>query len=428
MLRDRVRRCLAECAGETLQPQVFPPLPRRRSSAAADEAGGGGPPPLPGGPLPPRMRAPVDPAIAAAAHTELQRALVSLLVEAAPTLQYPARPDTLLRMCCDRFAEVGRHAAVLDPGNVERALHELHGMCAHAIRVEPGGLVTWLEPNLLYDFQQRLIRSGPAPAPHAAGRMGPGGPAGPGGEAGGSGPGKGAGKKRSATAVHDELTEVLDLVDKKSIKQVEKQGQVDELLTRTLQPYPYLSHPHASPLTPPLTLPPRSTSCSPSSTSRQRSRRRRPSSSERLAARSSRSTAARARRRTARGSTAPAATRSTSTASSSRTPTSRSATARTSTRAGTWTSASSYTMRSTRATARRCSRAPRSSTRSRAPRPTSLGRTRFRGTMSRSSSTATYAPFRCRCSASLPSSWLTRRGTSTWSCRMARCQTTRCGR
>ena len=55
-----------------------------------------------------------------------------------------------------------------------------------------------------------------------------------GGGAGGAGPSK---KKRSATTVvDDDLAEVLDLVDKKSIKQQEKQGEVTTIRSSFIGP------------------------------------------------------------------------------------------------------------------------------------------------------------------------------------------------
>ena len=196
------------------------------------------------------------------AHTELQRTLLKMLVEVGGTLVLPARPDSLLRQAIERYPEAAAVGQALTPFNMQQALHELQGHAPHAVRVDQSGL-SGLDPMALADFQARLMaQAGPAMpsrsggsavgagGPHGSLAMG-GPPGGPGttvtGGSGGSGAGEGGGggqsaggttvggadgsKKRGATAVvDDELAEVLDLVDKKSIKQVEKQGETNELL------------------------------------------------------------------------------------------------------------------------------------------------------------------------------------------------------
>ena len=229
------------------------------------------------------------------AHTAVQRTLLAMLVELGPGLAIPARPDVLLRQLIERYPDVAAVESALNPGNVERALHELQGHAPHAVRVERGEL-TGLDPGAIAEFQARLMGSGPrmppggppngggppggpgpggaggaaggmmggggggggggmggggppggngGPGGGGAGAPGPGGAGGPEGSqaAGGSGGGGERKKKRSATTVHDdELAEVLDLVDKKSIKQQEKQGEVDELLDLLNKPSARQAH------------------------------------------------------------------------------------------------------------------------------------------------------------------------------------------
>ena len=261
--------------------------PRKGKKAAStaapppvDVSGSRNAPPPPHMPPPAHMRGPIDPL---AAHTELQRALLAFLVEFGSGIALPARPDVLLRQLIERYPEVAAVEAALHPGNVERALHELARIAPHAVRVERSGELTYLEYAAIADFHARLTGGAPPPQrrPGPGGPMGPGagmpmggGGGGPGGwqgpppvgappggpahppGAGGSAPPGGAAaaaagaagpaaaggsaepkRKRSATLVQDdELAEVLDLVDKKSIKQQEKQGEVDELLSLLSKP------------------------------------------------------------------------------------------------------------------------------------------------------------------------------------------------
>ena len=225
------------------------------------------------------------------AHQVVQRKLLSYLVDMGAGLQLPQRPDNLLRQIIDKYPEVADVQTALDPGNVERALHELQGIAPHALRVERGELIG-LNPPAIAEFQRQIAGPGAnnngggppggPPGGGAAGGMGGGGsgggssaqgggsgaqngqsgggsaangsvngggggggpsasetsPSGPGSGGGGSaGGGAPAKKKRSATTVvDDDLAEVLDLVEKKSTKQHERQGEVDELLDLISKP------------------------------------------------------------------------------------------------------------------------------------------------------------------------------------------------
>jgi hypothetical protein len=84
--------------------------------------------------MPPPPVAPRPDVNPMAAHSALQRNLLSLLVEIGGQLALPARSSTLLRQTIERFPEVGAVQAMLNPGNVERALHELQGCARHALR------------------------------------------------------------------------------------------------------------------------------------------------------------------------------------------------------------------------------------------------------------------------------------------------------
>ena len=226
-LEDRVRRVLAASVEARLNPpsSAATQLPPRRAQAEAGASSSSSSQPA----NPPRN----DAATPASAHMELQRAVLTLLIQTAPMLQFPARPDMLLGTCCERFREVAAARHQLGPGNVQRALLELQGLVPYAIRVDPSGLLLWVEPSALFQFQQRLISSGPARPPQPSAAAGPsvglsGGGGGSGGGSGGGGGGGGGGKKRSAAeAAEDGLAEALDLVGRKSFKQAEKQGAVD---------------------------------------------------------------------------------------------------------------------------------------------------------------------------------------------------------
>ena len=231
--------------GNTLPPMTLPP-PSRGPGTTNVNANDANAPQL----LPPHLRGPVDPM---AAHTEVQRAVLKLLVEVGVRLAIPVRPDILLQQITERYPEVAAVAHALHPDNVGRALHELQEHVPVALRVERG-VLTGLDPLIITDFHARLTGGAPTSGLRPNGGGGGGGPAAGGGGGGGNvggtqlpqGGGGGAGavasgasggsdadgkKKRSATAVYDdELMEVLDLVDKKSIKQQEKQGATDELL------------------------------------------------------------------------------------------------------------------------------------------------------------------------------------------------------
>ena len=189
-LRDKVRRRLAACHGPTLGPQMPPP-----PSAGNGQRTGGGPPHDAaqgnrGAMMRPPPR-PIDPAMAAAAHSALQRSILSLLADWGGTLPMPARPDVLLRAAIERYAELLQFEAALTPLNVERALFELQGHAPYAVRVDRGDLV-WLEPQALVEFRGRLMGGAAAgPSPYSGGP--PGGRPGAAGPGGGPPPGAGGG-------------------------------------------------------------------------------------------------------------------------------------------------------------------------------------------------------------------------------------------
>lgn len=120
------------------RPAGAPPSPNRAATAAA---------------VPPPQRPPTIPP-----HIVLQRALLSHLVQTGAKLQLPAQPEILWLTILDQFPEVAAVAAVLDPGNVERALHELQTEAPRALRVEHGTLIG-LDPAAIADVQARLISS-----------------------------------------------------------------------------------------------------------------------------------------------------------------------------------------------------------------------------------------------------------------------------
>jgi len=236
-LRDRVRRQLAACAGELLHtPPPLPPPPPSCSHMmppmmnppmhAGFRGNGMLPSPYPPGMPPPHSMhhaPPLDPAVASAAHTELQRALLAFLVSAGTTLRVPMRPDILLHMTCERFPEVAKFEAALQPSNVAQALMELQALVGPSVRVERGELIS-LDSAALGDFQTRLLggrtpTTSGAPSATAVDLE------------------KKTSRKRSATAVQDEeLAEVMELVSTKTIKQQEKQEQTDELLELLSKP------------------------------------------------------------------------------------------------------------------------------------------------------------------------------------------------
>ena len=125
------------------------------------------------------------------AHQVVQRKLLSYLVDMGAGLQLPQRPDNLLRQIIDKYPEVADVQTALDPGNVERALHELQGIAPHALRVERGELIG-LNPPAIAEFQRQI--AGPGASNNGGGP--PGGPPG-GGAAGGMG-GGGSGGGSSA--------------------------------------------------------------------------------------------------------------------------------------------------------------------------------------------------------------------------------------
>ena len=114
--------------------------------------------------MPPHMQPPVKGINPVAAHTAVQRKLLSALVEQGGTLALPLRPDALLRRLIEQYAEVAAVQAALSPGNIELALHELQGHAPHAVRVDRGVLAA-TDPVALAEFQARLISVGGARAP-----------------------------------------------------------------------------------------------------------------------------------------------------------------------------------------------------------------------------------------------------------------------
>ena len=169
---------------------------------------GGGPPPhAMGGPPP-------NPA-AVAAHTELQRVLLTMLATSG-CVSPPVRIEALLLQALERFHDGVRAEAqqMLNPGNVERALLELQGHVPGTLHLERGELVH-ANVDAIADFHCRLTGAPRAPPLPVAGA-----PASAEG-AGGEGERKaGSTRKRTATAAQDdELAEILDLVGQKSVRE-----------------------------------------------------------------------------------------------------------------------------------------------------------------------------------------------------------------
>ena len=227
-LRDRVRRVLAASYGGNYVP---PPLPPAIPPNAQRPSPGGAPPPPINAPIPPGYPGnfrpgPIPPAAAQAAHEALQRALLSLLAGVSGALILPLSFDALLWKACEASPELSRLDAPLNPLNVDRAFRELEGIMQGVLRVQQGQLVA-LDVGRISDFRQKLTGGGGPPAPPGGGPRPPGAPP-PGAAAPESAELK---RKRSATAVQDdELAEVLDLVERKSEKQVQKEKETDELL------------------------------------------------------------------------------------------------------------------------------------------------------------------------------------------------------
>ena len=133
------------------------------------------------------------------------------------SLALPLRPDKLLHLTCDRYPELKQFERELSPGNVERALSELHALMPRAVRLDRSELVG-LDVAVLTEFKRQLVRGMGAKADAADSRAPPV-------------PASSSTRKRAASqAQDDELMEVMSLVDKKSIKQQEKQKGADELL------------------------------------------------------------------------------------------------------------------------------------------------------------------------------------------------------
>ena len=215
LLRNRVHRNLAACGGETLA--VAPSAPSQQPGWNPPQGDGGAhyPQMYPQGAAPVAARAPQDPALAVTAHTQLQRQLLFFLAQDGASLALPLRPDKLLRLTCDRYPELNQFE--LSPGNVERALSELHALMPRAVRLERSELVG-LDVAVLTEFKRQLVRGMGGNADAADSRAPPV-------------PASSSTRKRAASqAQDDELMEVMSLVDKKSIKQQEKQKGADELL------------------------------------------------------------------------------------------------------------------------------------------------------------------------------------------------------
>ena len=174
-----------------------------------------------------------DPAAAlAAAHTELQRVLLSHLVEAGSSI-IPIPVPVLLGQALSRFPEAIRAEAhaVLTPVNVERALHELTSLVGpHALHVDRGELLA-VNVAALGEFQGRLLSATAARAPEALA-------AGDAANAAATAARKRANAAAAEGGVSGGICEVLDLVDKKSTKQQEKQEQAEALLELCARPLP----------------------------------------------------------------------------------------------------------------------------------------------------------------------------------------------
>ena len=176
-LRHRVRSLLASCAGDVVAgaPQL-PPLPVERGQAEGARGST---------PRPPH-----------AAHTELQRALLSFLVQRGGDLTLPLRVERILSLLLEKHPELRPFETQLSPAGVERALLELHGLAPNALQIIRGELVT-LDTPALDDFHDRLIRRPAArPMTPSPSTTAP------------AVPDKG-GRKRPASAAHDgEMAEV----------------------------------------------------------------------------------------------------------------------------------------------------------------------------------------------------------------------------
>ena len=130
LLRNRVRHKLARAAGESFV------LAHSTSASHVQR------PTRPaGGPSASSAAHALGPE-SALVHTELQKALVDMLVE-EQSIMLPARSDYLLRLAIERN---GVHSLIskASPRNVELALTELCGIAPHAVRVEHRELM-WLD-------------------------------------------------------------------------------------------------------------------------------------------------------------------------------------------------------------------------------------------------------------------------------------------
>lgn len=164
----------------------------------------------------------LNPAVALAAHTELQRVLLNMLATPG-CVSTPIRVEPLLVQALEYFPERSRADAqlVLHPANVERALHELQGHVAGAVQLERGELLA-ANAEAVADFHARLTGGArPSLVPVPSSTPSPLATTPAEGERKASNT-----RKRTATAVHDdELAEVLDLVGQKSIREQERQEQ-----------------------------------------------------------------------------------------------------------------------------------------------------------------------------------------------------------
>jgi hypothetical protein len=140
-LRHRVRQLLASCAGEVVAsaPQL-PPVPVLQAPA---------PTVYPNGPM---ARPAVSPQMA---HMELQRTLLSFLVQRGGSLALPVRVEPLLGLMLDRVPELRQWQAQLSGAGVERALAELQALVPQAVHAERGELIR-LDTPVLASFQDRL--------------------------------------------------------------------------------------------------------------------------------------------------------------------------------------------------------------------------------------------------------------------------------
>lgn len=167
-LRHRVRQLLASCAGEVVAgaPQL-PPVPMLQTQAPIAYPGGplAGASAGPGGGLaPPMARSAASPQMA---HMELQRTLLSFLVQRGGSLALPVRAEELLGLMLDHYPELRQWHSQLSGAGVERALAELQALVPHAVQAERGELAR-LDTPTLASFQDRL-RGRHGPACHAGG-------------------------------------------------------------------------------------------------------------------------------------------------------------------------------------------------------------------------------------------------------------------